>query len=88
MSPARIIILGILFYFLVKLILGKKKFRNEQGEENTPKQPLQDVLVEDPVCHTFVPKGQAKPLLIDGEKYYFCSDECCKKFIKLKEPNQ
>jgi YHS domain-containing protein len=80
--------LGILFYLLFKLIFGKKLAAKRQPFADSPsKQPLQDVLVEDPVCHTFVPKGQAQPLLLEGEKYYFCSDECRKKFIKLKEPN-
>lgn len=89
MSPIRIIILGILFYLLFKLVFGKKiSLKKRHSDENKSNQPLQDVLVEDPVCHTFVPKGQAQPLLFEGEKYYFCSDECCKKFIKLKEPNQ
>ncbi len=85
MSPVKILILGILFYLLFKLVFGKKlSFKKRNPVDKPANQPLQDVLVEDPVCHTFVPKGQALPLLLEGEKYYFCSDECRKKFIKNK----
>jgi YHS domain-containing protein len=58
--------------------------KKEAPEEQQATQPLQDVLVEDPVCHIFIPKGQAQPLLMDGETFYFCSDECRKKFIQNK----
>lgn len=90
MSPVRIIILGILLYLLFRLVFGKKiSFPNKKsGREESLRQPLQDVLVEDPVCHTFIPRGQAEVLLLEGEKHYFCSDECRKKFIKNKGAKQ
>ena len=41
---------------------------------------VQDVLVEDPVCHTLIPKHQAIRLRQNGQTHYFCSDACCDKF--------
>ncbi len=85
MSPIRILILGVLFYLLYKLLFAKKSVTGEVPNSETPEgQPLQDVLVEDPVCHTFVPKGQAESLQVDDQTYYFCSEECRKSF-KTKE---
>lgn len=43
---------------------------------------MKDVLVEDPVCHTLIPKGQAIRLRQKGKTYYFCSEECCDTFTR------
>ena len=85
MGVIRLIILAILFYFgwrLIRGIMGKFKTDDSAGadEKVDGNSPAQDVLVEDPVCHTLVPKHQAIHLRKDGETYYFCSDECCDKF--------
>jgi len=45
---------------------------------------VQDVLVEDPVCHTLIPRGQAVQLHHDKNMYYFCSQKCCENFLKQK----
>ena len=76
MHPLRLLILAILLYILYRLLVGglKKKVAStfRQGEE----LPVHDVLVEDPICHTYVAKGQAVTLK-DGDKtLYFCSEKC------------
>jgi len=38
--------------------------------------------MEDPVCHTLVPKGQAIRLRHKGKTYYFCSEKCCDTFAR------
>ena len=35
---------------------------------------------KDVVCHMFVDKAKATKLTHDGTDYYFCSEECLKKF--------
>ena len=80
MSPLRLLILTVLFFFLYKLLFGRKKLRPKSGLGGrvTPKQ---DILIEDPVCHTYVPKSQAVSL-DQGEKiYYFCSKQCRESFL-------
>ena len=37
-------------------------------------------LVEDPVCHTYVPLSQAVKKEISGNDYYFCSKQCSEKY--------
>jgi YHS domain-containing protein len=89
LSPIRIVILGILFYLLYKLLFSKKTVPDKSPSTAAPEgQPLQDVLVEDPVCHTFVPKGQAESLKVEDQTYYFCSEECRKTFQNKEESEE
>jgi len=37
-------------------------------------------LVEDPVCHIYVPLSQAYKKQISGRDYYFCSKKCSDEF--------
>ncbi len=83
----RFVVLGVLFYLAWRLlngILGKPAVQDSGKAAEDP--PVQDVLVEDPVCHTLVPKHQAIRLRQYGTTYYFCSEACCDKFTdKPKE---
>ncbi|MFC1524266.1 YHS domain-containing protein [Thermodesulfobacteriota bacterium] len=83
MSPFRLIILLILFYILYRLIVRGKK--NVEQEKTRPeKLPVQDVLVQDPVCHTYIPKKQALHFVQGNETYHFCSEDCRKAFLTEK----
>ena len=86
MTPLRLIIISCLLYILYRLLSGLRKkgvYGKNQGAAASGKA-VQDVLVEDPVCHTFVPKGQAVQLHHDKKMYYFCSEKCCENFLKQK----
>ena len=37
-------------------------------------------MVQDPQCHTYIPKETTLRTIIDGEVYYFCSQECLDKY--------
>ena len=85
MSPQRLLILGVLLYIAWRLIrnLIREKIETEaekRQQKGANGSKVQDVLVEDPVCHTLIPKHQAVRLRQDGKTYYFCSDKCCDKF--------
>ena len=85
MGVIRLVVLSVLAYAawqLVRGIFGRFKTgeRTDAKDKSDGNASAQDVLVEDPVCHTLVPKHQAVRLRKDGETYYFCSDECCDKF--------
>jgi len=83
MSPVRLVILVVLFYIAWRLIrgLGEKK-RADIKQQQTRPSGVKDVLVEDPVCHTLIPKGQAIRLRRQGKTYYFCSEKCCDTFTR------
>ena len=87
MTPVRLLVIGVLLYILYKLLVGprgKGVSGSRRGEPQTTGNPVQDVLVEDPVCHTYIPKRQAIQLHHDKKMYYFCSDKCCQTFLKDK----
>ncbi len=86
MTPLRLLIIGFLLYILYRLLVGprrKKVSRKKQGSAGASGS-VQDVLVEDPVCHTYIPKGQAVQLHHNKQMYYFCSNKCCETFLKEK----
>ena len=37
-------------------------------------------LVEDPLCHTYVPVTHARRVEINGKTLYFCSEKCLKQY--------
>jgi YHS domain-containing protein len=88
MSPLRLVILAILIYIGYRLLIGGRK-KEKKGREEKPiadgTAAVSDVLVEDPVCHILVPKGQAIHLRHQGNMVYFCSEECCNKFIEKRK---
>lgn len=86
MTPLRLVVIGVLLYILYRLLTGPKgaKVAGRQKGSQTSGGGVQDVLVEDPVCHTYIPKQQAIQLHHDKKMYYFCSDKCCQTFLKNK----
>ena len=86
MTPLRLIIIICLLYILYRLIIGprRKKVYDRRQDSAASGNRVQDVLVEDPVCHTLIPKGQAVQLHHDKKMYYFCSNKCCEMFLKKK----
>jgi YHS domain-containing protein len=80
-TPLRLLIIGVLLYILYRLLTGpRKKVRDRK--QSSGSGAVQDVLVEDPVCHAYVPKRQAIQLHHNKKMYYFCSDKCCEMFLK------
>lgn len=41
---------------------------------------IQDELVKDPYCMTYIPKKNALRMHIKDEEHYFCSKECLSKY--------
>ncbi len=89
MSPIRLAILAGLFYIGWRLLRGMdSKNRSAPDKKGTDRaesesdSSVRDVLVEDPVCHSLVPRHQAVRLKQDGKMYYFCSERCCDEFTE------
>jgi YHS domain-containing protein len=84
-TPLRLVIISVLLYIVYRLLVGpRKKKEDAQKTAASSNSAVQDVLAEDPVCHTYIPKGQAVQLHHDKKMYYFCSDKCCEMFLKQK----
>jgi len=52
-----------------------------------PRRPgaLNDELVKDPVCETYVLRSRALTRTVGGTTYYFCSRECAGRYTGLRE---
>lgn len=91
MSPFRLVVIGILVYVFYRLLTrsGKPTLGKSGKQTAGPDdQAVQDVLVEDPVCHTLVPKGQSIQLHHENQIYYFCSQKCCNTFLSNQKGKQ
>lgn len=79
----RFVIIGILIYFLLKLLwrgLPLGVFRKKKK----PDSPGQlEEMKKDPVCGTYIPESQAIRLNWKKETVYFCSKKCRDEFQKL-----
>ncbi|HHD56553.1 MAG TPA: YHS domain-containing protein [Desulfobulbaceae bacterium] len=83
MSPIRLFVLAVLFYIAWRLIRGSLGNKSTTGrQQQTGASEVKDVLVEDPVCHTLIPKSQAIRCRRDGKTHYFCSEKCCDTFTR------
>jgi YHS domain-containing protein len=72
------LVLGYLVYRVVRRL--KELFTLTGQARQAPKMPQPDVLVQDPVCKTFIPRQEALKLTRDGQDYFFCSEGCLKRF--------
>ncbi|MBU2055691.1 MAG: hypothetical protein KKC25_12100 [Proteobacteria bacterium] len=81
----RLLITIVVIYFLYKLL---RKWFFEAGKKSAaegPKKPaIDEDLIEDPFCHTYVPMSDACRASIDGKTVYFCSQKCLERYIKEK----
>jgi YHS domain-containing protein len=69
-------LLVVLYFLLRQVVRGfKDKSLRDRG---TPVD--QDQMIEDPVCHTFVPRRHAVVETISGQTYCFCSKQCAAAF--------
>jgi YHS domain-containing protein len=72
------LLLGYLAYRVVRRI--REMFTLTGGTRQAPRVPEPDVLVQDPVCQTFIPRQEALKFTKDGHDYFFCSEGCLKRF--------
>jgi len=78
-----LIIAGIVYFIYKKLksltLQGGWSSHKVSGQENPP---IDDVMIQDPVCKTWFSKRDAVHLHIDGQDFYFCSTQCRDSFLK------
>ena len=79
-----IIFLLIVLYFLLRQVF--RSFNSPTRDSRSISaggagcDEEQDQMIEDPVCHTFVPKRIAVIEEMEGRTYCFCSKECAVMF--------
>ena len=73
-----LLIFGLLFVLYLLLRHAIREFRRSKGQGLM--ESGKDVMVQDPVCRTYVPKGSAVSAQIGGQTYFFCSQDCAHTF--------
>ncbi|HOI74524.1 MAG TPA: YHS domain-containing protein [Syntrophales bacterium] len=86
----RLAIILLILYLLYRLfrwifLPGGKVVKPLPREDSG--SPRED-LVEDPVCHTYLPASQARKARFDEQDLYFCSEECLEKYRRELEGEQ
>ena len=78
------LVIGIIvIYLLYKLIRkGFPAVGGKPGSARIQTPAAGEELVEDPLCHTYVPLSQAFRTEIDGKTVYFCSQKCLEQYGK------
>lgn len=72
-------VLGLLLYlfFYEPSKKGTHKKTSHSSSSSQDPKPL----VKDPVCNVYLPEDEAIKYRWRGEIYYFCSEDCKKRFI-------
>lgn len=82
-------LLGILILlyvgYRVVTMFRRVKSQEVKGYRVDAATPKGEDLVQDPFCKTYVPKSQAYLNEIEGRPQYFCSRECCEKYLSGKK---
>lgn len=76
------LLITILYYLLRQMFRGFNTQVQDSRKNSSAHGPEdeQDQMIQDPVCHIFVPRRIALTELIGGQEYCFCSKECAGKF--------
>ena len=71
--------LGYIGYIIIKQV-ARSLGLWPQAPKPLEKDREPDVLVQDPVCKTFIPRREALKAERGGTTYFFCSEGCLKRF--------
>lgn len=88
----KLFIYALFLYVLYRLLTGgrkKKPVTHGSGRQSAGPGELaaHDQLVEDPVCHIYIPKRQAIVLQESDTLVYFCSEQCRKMYCDARATN-
>jgi YHS domain-containing protein len=79
-----ILVLAFLLYRLVRFLLrlpgGAVKPSIPPRAGGSP--PKSEDMVKDPCCGVYIPVSEAKCLVVEGKRLYFCSNACMETFRK------
>ena len=75
-------IIIILFLLIIMFYMIRRAAR--AWIEPKPDQAMagKDVMIQDPVCKVYVAAGTAIVEEVSGQRYYFCSQDCAKHFLR------
>lgn len=84
----KLLIYAVFLYILYRLLTGgwkKKSVNHPRHRQQADELVIDDQLVEDPVCHIYIPKRQAIVLHDTDTPVFFCSEQCRKIYCDSHE---
>lgn len=75
-----IIAFFILIYYVAKSLFSPNKPKSDKPVMGADGRTVNDVMVQDPSCGVYLPKGDAVRARVNGKTHYFCSDTCIQRF--------
>ena len=76
-----LLVVGYLCYRAMKnWIMKGSSFREKVSSASV--REIDDVMIKDPVCGVYFPKGNGVNLHFKGEELFFCSQECKANFVQ------
>jgi YHS domain-containing protein len=87
MNIVKVLVILVLLYIGYKIvrIFWRAKIKDAKGYRVDDAPSQGEDLVQDPFCRTYVPKSQAYIAEIEDRQQYFCSKECCEKYLSEKK---
>lgn len=87
MNIFRILVIFVLIYVVYRIarMFGSAKIKGVKEYRTDDVLSKGEDLMQDPFCKTYVPMSQAYIREIDGARQYFCSKECCEKYLSGKK---
>jgi uncharacterized protein len=83
MRQLLVLALVVALVYLAKALLGPRRRRSSVGDGQAGGAVTEE-LVQDPYCHTYLPRSQAIRRKIRGQERFFCSPGCLDKFLALR----
>lgn len=83
----KVLVILVLFYVGYKIVKMFQRVKSQEVKDYRVDATMSrgEDLVQDPFCRTYVPKSQAYLKEINGRQQYFCSSECCEKYLSGKK---
>jgi uncharacterized protein len=75
------LLISYLIYLFVRLVFAGPR----RSQTRRPPQKISGTMVKDEFCNTYIPREEAIREQLDGKDYFFCSQECRRKFLDQKK---
>jgi uncharacterized protein len=78
----RLLLLILIFFLAYTVYTAIVRLLSKPAPPPPEKTLKGEDMVKDPICGVFLPRGDALPETIRGERHYFCSEACRDKFLE------
>jgi YHS domain-containing protein len=74
-------VVGYVFYRALKSVMIDSRASSSRDAQQGPTD-VDDVLVQDPVCKTYIPQRNGIHIRRNGQLIFFCSEECRDRYLE------